>query len=154
MREIRFKAWFKGNEEQKPGWIRGFNMVNFHHYFTKGVEPKIYRYSAEWALSEIILCQFTGLYDETKWEELTKDEQAKVPRDEWYGIPIYEGDILSAMSESIGPMQVLFEDYCFVAHNRFGRWGPISRMQDPDFAAVYSPKVIGNIYSNPTLLTP
>lgn len=43
--------------------------------------------------------QFTGLYDCTKWENLTEEErtdwykQVKVPS-EWEGRPIYEGDVV------------------------------------------------------------
>jgi len=94
MREIKFKAWYAGNEKENGGWIQGFNMVNFHSYYNKGSEPNIYRYSKEWKLSEISLCQFTGLYDCTKWEELSEKNRSVVKKEEWNGFPIYEGDIL------------------------------------------------------------
>lgn len=48
--------------------------------------------------------QFTGLYDATKWEELTDAEQEQWlkhhSKDDWKGKPIFEGDIISFKLET------------------------------------------------------
>ena len=128
MREIRFRAWCKKGK----GFIQGFNMVNFHSYYTKGLEPEIYRYSVRWKLSDIILMQYTGLEDNS-------------------GIGIYEGDITNN-----GVIVWVQED----EESEFVGWhlqdthkSKYDCYEIHSFYAFTTPfEVIGNIYENPELL--
>ena len=59
MREIKFKAW----DIKKKGWIQGFNMVNYHDYYNKGIGKSIYRYDTKWKEDEYILFEYIGRKD-------------------------------------------------------------------------------------------
>jgi hypothetical protein len=94
-----------------------------------------------------VLEQWTGLYDATKWEELTAEQKQNewieryngIPS-EWKGIPIYEGDI------------VKFRHFVGVIIWEGGNLGIdygnlVNQFRDPkDW------KVIGSANSNPELL--
>lgn len=117
-REIKFRAW---SVEQKA-YIAGFNMVNFHSYYNKGLEPEIYRYSTTWKLSEIILQQYTGLNDTN-------------------GDAIYEGDII--MDISGNKLVVEWnDDTC-----KF-QFSDGSDINDRDRYATHK-QIVGNILQNP-----
>ena len=57
---IKFKAW----DIKNKGWIAGFNMVNYHDYYNKGLYPSVSRYDRTWENKEYILVQFSGLKDQ------------------------------------------------------------------------------------------
>jgi len=93
---------------------------------------------------EFIAMEYTGLKDNTKWEQLSKEEQhnwlwpAKGrTRESWNGKKIYEGDIVQ-----------------FITHDGSG----VVEYNAPTFKAGdfslkgYECKVIGNIYTHPELL--
>ncbi len=124
MREIRFRAWCKKGK----GFIQGFNMVNFHSYYTKGLEPEIYRYSVRWKLSDIILMQYTGLEDNS-------------------GIGIYEGDIIKLENACDNSIYEVVIKNCTLRlrHNE-------KLYYDERVFAESITEVIGNIMENPELL--
>lgn len=101
--------------------------------------------------------QFTGLYDSTKWEDLSEAERAAFVRDgnlpsEWKGKKIFEGDIVHAhdrLLKGCGPFHefdgvIGYRDGSFVIEGDLithYRW-----MID------YDVTVLGNIHDNPELL--
>ncbi len=122
-REIKFRVWANADEGLKMIYL---DTADFDNGLWFSSPEHIDDY-------EDCIMQYTGL----------KDKNSK---------DIYEGDVLSAVSPKIGPMDVRFENGCFVAYNRFGRWGPLSRAFDYDIKEFYSAEVIGNIYQHPELL--
>ncbi len=95
MREILFRGKTKNTNE----WVYG-DLVRLKDG-NKEI-PHIYGFGE--VIPETI-GQFTGLYDNTKWEELTTEEQAlflypllggKHSKDEWKGKPIYENDLVKS----------------------------------------------------------
>lgn len=137
MREIKFRALKKnpkeyvcgydGNDQTKSKWVYGGGVIPVYEntYLKDRAEMVIdvnYDELDYWH-SSYITCevlpdtigQFTGLYDSTKWEELTKEEQEKFlnqinaetgrenTKNDWKGREIYEGDILNVTySDQIG----------------------------------------------------
>ena len=106
--------------------------------------------------------QFTGLYDSTKWEELTKSEQQNWlkchAKEDWKGKPIFEGDIVRGVaygSEWRGVIIWIEKIASFgLWHGHDIAWENCSILKratkgmHDEFAA----KVIGNIHDNPELL--
>ena len=113
--------------------------------------------------------QFTGLWDSTKWEELTNTEQQawlnttyqkdgkeyNHTQEDWHGREIYEGDYLRC-KQYIGGN---FVEYCYESgyvefvHGAFG----LHRKQGfyrpfKDWLEDYELKVIGSIHDNPDLM--
>src|SRR5688500_13804971 len=128
MREIKFKAYVPGK-----GWIQGFNLINFHNYYTKGLEPKLQRYDSEWNLSDIHLVQYTGLKDKN-------------------GKEIYEGDILAGYRS--GKRTINNDSVVFEAGKFKLKYTPGDLIQFTYSLSEYQCEVIGNIYENPELLQP
>lgn len=85
-REIKFRAWDKKQKrflsQDEINGIGGF-------YYNYGLDPDE---------SCFELMQFTGLYDNTKFEELTAEEQNEWLKNhaqkDWKGKPVYEGDVV------------------------------------------------------------
>ena len=123
--------------------------------------------------------QFTGLYDNTKWEELTVDEQAeflypkdggKHSKEEWKGKPIFEGDIIKASFTVAGHENgcyaigyIVYEEDGFkvrvtMSHNASKHAEYTSKNQSSYYIVHnflernYSIKIIGNRHDNPELL--
>lgn len=136
---------FRGKQRISGEWITGF-LVDGQHIGC-------------WLESDPVrpesVGQFTGLFDSTKWGELTPDEQnaflhqpdgwENTP-DVWHGKPIFEGDIVQAHfrnNHSKQTFRVIFEDGMFLFDNFC--------VKVPKYD-IYSTKVIGNIHDNPELL--
>lgn len=115
------------------------------------------------------LGQFTGLYDITTWEELTKSEKDiyMCYKEDWKGKPIYEGDILhfktslakGFIEEDLGVyLKVVYgrhnpdcdslSDYIgFWAENECGHRSSIEYHINS-----HNAKVVGNIHDNKNLM--
>ena len=111
------------------------------HTYNKAVKPET-------------VGQFTGLYDNTKWEDLSTEEQAeflyptnggKRKKEEWKGKPIFEGDICKHRSNYSGEYIITVVTYTD---------GQFLAMADNNSGFNLSDKleVIGNIHDNPELL--
>lgn len=112
--------------------------------------------------------QFTGLYDNTKWEELTTDEQAlflypelggKRSKEDWKGRRVFEGDVFGwndgEIDEATGEAYqdeisiVCFDEtkMKFVIKNQYGACANLYQaLLDSNL------RYVGNIYDNPELL--
>lgn len=114
--------------------------------------------------------QFTGLYDATKWDELTKEEQYnyRLIEKEWEGRPIYEGDILSFSTRKewgfqkdgkIAYMLVVFGDsnvFESEIDDYLGFWAEYGCGQRDSIrwhVKDHQAKVVGNIYDNKELMS-
>ena len=112
--------------------------------------------------------QFTGVYDGTKWEELSQQEKdrwlKKHSVKEWNGRRIFEGDIVKThyanAVKSDFVETVVFHNGRFCANSNIsetGQWWTSLADGVPHVSfdkSVYmeSCKVIGNIHDNPELL--
>jgi len=146
MRQIKFRAFVplkSANNNFDPGM-----------YSWRDIKEWVYLW--EMVKEEtIILMQYTGLNDTTKWEELTEKEREQWTLNgyfpsEWKGKEIYEGDICSFLS----PMQRQDMSPATVNWSNGGYWslsGIIKKLPLMLHRAL-SIKVIGNIYKNTELL--
>jgi len=102
--------------------------------------------------------QFTGLYDATKWEDLSPLEQEIFFKDQWCGRQIFEGDIMEAHYDEKHPEDatrtvVIWSLIGFRNHGagwymKQGRYLP-----DPlECTDAKQNRVIGNIHENSDLL--
>lgn len=101
--------------------------------------------------------QFTGLYDATKWEDLSESEQQEWLKNhikhEWNGRKIFEGDIVKTKYGRLCKVIWFEPQVCFDLV-------PIGTLKNlernpPDKFDLWQSKnleVIGNIYDNPELL--
>ena len=168
MREIKFRGkkvengeWVYGDLIHEPwgtfiqyreGEPQEFGSYSLPRHKTK-VDPKT-------------VGQFTGLYDSTKWEELTESEREAWVVDgnmpsEWKGKPIYEGDIVQSQDGAIG--EIIWDNNYATWRNVY-RKGPsvlCLNLLFPLWQSFYAKnstehkptiEVVGNIYENPALL--
>lgn len=102
--------------------------------------------------------QFTGLYDATKWEDLSPLEQEIFFKDVWSGRQIFEGDVLEAHYDPLFPENatrtvVVWRD----GGDEFSQigWGMKQGEMEPDDLCHHDAemnRVVGNIHQNPDLL--
>jgi len=156
MREIKFRCWDKEEKQMydvigmsryyldksmQPSWIGKLH---------KEMTPTCQRGVSEEEESNFILMQYTGLRDNTKWEDLTEEEQEiwlalGRTKEEWNGREIYEGDIVEQQSEwdrITVRGEVVFSRGMFVVRDCDHR----------EYLLNETAEVIGNIYENPALL--
>lgn len=109
---------------------------------------------------DVIFEQFTGLYDNTKWEQLTEKGQSdfwqsvrsddginiRIQKEKaheyWKGRRIFEGDIVKCGNEKVGYQKgkIIFEDCCF-------KWVDlINRLKANPALMTYEIEVVGNIH--------
>lgn len=162
-REILFRGKRTDNGEWVYGYLAGKSIIA-----GGGEDIDDYFYSV-YEVDPETVGQFTGMYDNTKWENASACDKeyayslSKIngtnPKDEWKGIMIFEGDVLS-----ISYPRAFFEKQI---HSRIGvvRYLdclPIFMVMggvEPNCVAVSSFcntgeewEVIGNIYDNKELL--
>ncbi|MDD5589166.1 MAG: YopX family protein [Candidatus Nanoarchaeia archaeon] len=137
MREIKFRAW----DTEKKKWINQTNKYPFWIIGETTVFDLLKQYSIQ-DFNNIEIMQYTGLKDNTKWEELSKKEQndwlSFSIKEKWEGREIYENDIIKR-GDTISA--IIFENGCFTLQ----KGGSICDVVKPM-------KIIGNIYENPELM--
>ena len=149
MRDIRFRAWYDKRELLDVDTLYFENWKPPFAYLKRGRE----RFGQ--GECDVVLEQFTGLHDSTKWEDLTEDERKQWTADgnlpsEWKGRRIYEGDILEVDfdtdGETIGKQKAVIqfsEHYASFMVRPMGDWA---------FCEMNEGKVIGNIHENPSMV--
>lgn len=154
MREIKFRGKHINNKK----WVYGYYafiedrdciLLNSHNeknnewssYYIFAVDPKT-------------LGQYTGLNDNTQWDELTEEErenwtkQGNLPS-EWTGKEIYEDDIVTIYEcEGIDGMPIYSDEPTTYIVEYAEQTGFIP------FCEWYyeNPKIIGNRFDNPELM--
>jgi len=143
-REIKFRAWDKKRKEM--------------YYFSMFEPPRLVLPGEVINLSDLIIMQYTGLHDGTKWESLTEEERAEWTRagnmpSEWKGKEVYEGDICKYTAEyEIGEIgEVYFTKGIYLLCGGIlgaGDMGafPVGADNCPNI------EVIGNVWENPELM--
>jgi len=128
MREIKFRAWH--------------TMLKKWDYFT--LEQLVFfgASGGGWNVFEHIQ-QYTGLHDNTQWDNLTKKEQQDWlkqgnTKEQWNGKEIYEGDFLMSPDKRVAPIEWQVGAFWWLTKT-LGDWCEHS-------------VVIGNIHENPELL--
>lgn len=151
MREILFRAK-SGNEWVYGDLVHLFGNDNIviHHAECEGETCNYIDIVSK------TVGQFTGMFDSTKWEQLTEEEQLDWLKnhtiDEWNGKEIFEGDIVDCWSEGInaqGAVQQRIDGLWIIypAWQNQQFWGLC-----PNRNGSTSVKIIGNIHDNSELL--
>lgn len=158
MREILFR----GVSEVTDEWVYGYlviTRIKGNEYFSIVPYDDLAKTLTEKRWFQVIpetVGQFTGMFDGTKWEQLTKEEQSewlkKHTIDEWNGRMIFEGDIVDCWSEGINAQGA-------VRQRIDGLWIIYPAWQNQQFWGLCpnrngstSVKIIGNIHDNPEQL--
>ena len=134
MREIKFRAW--------DNMCRPAKMINWDE-----LKFQLEAAFKEPVKNEIELMQYTGLKDNTKWEDLTKREQNEwfdngKTKEEWNGKEIYSGDLVEFdYLENKEKMEVKFEVGMFGILIEGGFY-PLSEYLHQNL------KIIGNVWEN------
>lgn len=146
MRDILFRGKRKDNGE----WVEGcyicdpdldYHYISGYDYYSSenGWERESYCYEVD----PETVGQWTGMYDNTKWEDLTEKEREEFTRNgnfpsEWNGKKIFEGDVVEIDGKHYEVKYMLGQ--FFVGINM-----PIAYKR-------FDCEVIGNIHDNPELL--
>ena len=159
MREILFRAWWKdggGLVDQNAYVIRSNGTVEFPE---GGWDL--------WGSDDshlVVLEQFTGLHDATKWEDLTdaeRDEWIKAghTKEDWKGRRIFDGDIVGFTAENELWEPQYYEGTVYFCDGTF--WVDCGKDSD-DCDVLFSIghaklcdeslQIIGNIHDNPMML--
>lgn len=145
----KFRVWDKKRSE-----MINLIAINFHKYIPMDdltcscSDGPITR-----NFQDVVLMQSTGLHDNTKFEDLSNEEQEEwlesgKSADEWKGREIFQGDIVKVIGDYDNDICVVrFESGAFVLDYK---------NLDTEFDLIYSVslpiKVIGNVWENEGLL--
>ena len=166
MREIKFRVWDKNLESMctEPGYIQIDGYGNYSMFDDV---------NGEWQESgqngaDLVLMQFTGLKDSTKWEDATENPREGYTRETWGGVEIYEGDIVKVLftdwaskeDSDTRTLEQYLDDkselYVIGFHNGYFSMYYNGNEDAWYYIRGYNPhgfiKKIGNIYENPELL--
>lgn len=152
MRELKFRAWDEIHKRIRP--VIAFGFLSGEVILKGDFKFPIY---------QIPIMQFTGLYDSTKWEELTEAEReswvmsGNMPSD-WKGKEIFECDIVKAEHENYHDDYEKEPEYFpYVGEVEYNIGWQIKNINSNYKPAltnirIVSIKVIGNIFENSDLL--
>lgn len=166
MREYKFRGKRLDNGE----WVYGSCLLCEKDKPYIAIPWLVGSVPTKWEVDPATVGQFTGLYDSTKWEQLSEQEKQEFYNKHcsedgrtvkyqnvddvkrlWKGREIYEGDILSGWPDCsflpvTGP--VLYQEGCFVWLDNYPEIPALRHLY------VFADKVvkIGNIHDNPNLL--
>lgn len=108
-REILFKA----QRTDGKGWVEGLPKQTIQELSEEGIIHSIGGFEHVFDVDPETVCQYTGLKDGTKWDQLPTGEKATFLRqwnekenrnnipDDWNGRKIFEGDLIKGRSSSI-----------------------------------------------------
>ena len=106
------------------------------------------------------VCEFTGLYDNTKWEDLSTEQQAaflypayggRNKKEDWKGISIFEGDIVNVYTRPHDISSCYRGKNLIIKFDEYHRFVASGNLEYP-LCSHYIWKFIGNRFSNPELL--
>lgn len=164
------KAKRKDNEEWSEGYYAYIDGV---HYIYTGelCNGGLYVVAERFEVDPETLCQYTGLHDRTKWEELSEKEQQKFlsewnyekdrknQKEDWNGKKIWENDIVKFKhGGEFSENGIYFRNYVVEFINTFVSYGLRLRNKSIHFpfkqatASMHDAEIIGNIFDNPELL--
>lgn len=158
-REILFKAKRKNWRElpKEEWWVEGsyHNQIYYYgnpcddHYIIDRTENG---YGEYWEIDPETLCQYTGMNDNTKWEQLSDDEKK-----EFLSKRNYKERRMNRKEDWNGKRSGRWDLYIVnVSHIPMGAWRPLVidwRTSDwEEYSDCHECEVIGNIFDNPELL--
>ena len=153
MREIKFRAWWQPTrlDYHKGVLINPPKMLQVGD--GSGTKTRLDCCAYANQGQNVVLMQYTGRKDNTKWEQLTVTEQEEwlrngKTREEWNGKEIYERDIVTRRNRADLPCLVYFDDRDFAY--RLAVRG--DKQYDKTYPLMFSGHIIGNIYETPELL--
>jgi hypothetical protein len=158
MRPFLCRGKTKDNNDIIPDgvWVFGFYMQDL---FNGELKDVIFNCPMGFKIDSDTLGQFSGLYDDTSWNELTPDGQKSflndpypeyelnITSDDWKGKMIFDNDILFVPEHYEG--DILVEEHYMTV------------IYDPDEASYgitsadisnYHIKKVGNVHDNPELI--
>ncbi|KKK70181.1 hypothetical protein LCGC14_2926580 [marine sediment metagenome] len=156
MRTLKFRAYDKKEKKWLWPYPDGFHIIG---------EVTVFDMLGNCSMSKYIdfeIVQWTGLYDNTKWEDLTTIEHLDwidkgQTKDDWKGKEIYEGDIIAPPNFDCKAI-VKFGEYNndrAYEENVCGYGWYYETIEDNQIWDMYDLqmyKIKGNIYENPELL--
>lgn len=172
MRDILFKAKGQTSEKWYEGLLTRLDKDVCH------IKGKHYE---EWICDPSTICQYTGLHDGTKWEELSEKEQRqflsewnyekgrKNQKEDWKGKKIWENDVVRVRHEKypetintefdlLPVAKVYTRNYAVEFINTGSSYGYRCRNRSIHFLITknviynHDVEVCGNIFDNPELL--
>lgn len=154
MREIVFRIWNGANYEHNVmvGKFGAFYVNPMNGGLDSNDSASISPFNTKFS-DNVVIEQFTGLHDATKWEDLTDAERDKWIRsghtkEEWKGRRIFEGDIM-LLGDGTKRKTVIEYDSL--------RAQFVARLFDKNSIRMAvsfwsAGEIIGNIHDNPELL--
>ena len=144
----KFKAFLKDTNQ-----VLDVEIIFFELCIVKLTNNEFYQFE------DIILMQSTGLYDSTKFEDLSEEEQEEwlesgKSADEWQGREIFEGDIVNKNTTFRNPMTgsgtlTLNKNFEVIFINGMFTIEGSSMGIGKDLKCL---TVVGDVYKNPELL--
>ena len=160
---------YRGKRKDNGTWVEGFYfcMVHYdgshiHHFIIPLGVDLSFGTTIENIQVEVdpkTVCQYIGMHDNTKWEQLSESEQNRFlqewnilenrwnTKEDWKGRKIFEGDILSFSQKGQNTSGIVkMEDGCFFAIIEGQKCWLSEGIKR------YKGKIIGNIFDNSELI--